>query len=119
MIMLYKQVIALRADIAMSPGKMIAQGAHVAVLASEIAMREKPEDYAAWKLEGHKKIVCKVESVDAIKELENKSRELGIPCATIADFGLTELEPGTITAIAIGPALATSINPVTKKLKLL
>ena len=42
-----------------------------------------------------------------------------LPCALIKDAGRTQIEPGTITALGIGPALESDIDKYTKDLKLL
>ena len=52
-----------------------------------------------------------------IKSLKAKKAKL--PCAIIKDAGHTQLEPGTITALAIGPAEEDVIDKITKNLKLL
>jgi PTH2 family peptidyl-tRNA hydrolase len=117
--MLYKQVLAIRTDLGMSPGKAIAQAAHVSVLAALKAKESDPDNFKAWLDEGYMKIACKVRSLEELKALEKAANESGLPHAVVVDFGRTELEPGSMTAIAIGPALATDVNPVTGKLKLM
>jgi len=116
--MKYKQVLILRADLHMSPGKAAAQAAHAAVSALEIARKTKPEWVKAWLNEGQRKIVLKVKSKDEIVQLKKEADLRGLPNAIIEDMGLTELPPGTITALGIGPAPADLIDPLTRHLKL-
>ncbi len=118
-VMKYKQVIVMRTDLGMSKGKSIAQGAHVSVGAALLAFDVTREVFQKWMEEGHTKIVCKVRSLEEIRRLEHLSVEKGIPCDVIEVLGRTEIEAGTVTAIAIGPALVADIDQITKKLKLL
>jgi len=115
----YKQVIVVRTDIEMSVGKTAAQVAHAAVSAAEEAREEKPEWLREWLKEGQKKVVLQAASLDELLRLEEKARELGLPTALITDRGLTELEPGTVTCLAIGPAPSDIVDRVTGHLKLL
>lgn len=117
--MLYKQIIVIRADLNMTIGKMVVQGAHVSGDASDFAKTLNPTTWSAWKAEGQKKVVCKANSLEELNMLEVVALNLGLPAASIRDFGLTELQPGTKTALAIGPAKNEDIDPVTKHLKLL
>ena len=115
----YKQVIAVRTDINMSKGKLAAQVGHAAVSAAEQARRRKPEWWKEWMNEGQCKIVVKVKDEEELKRLEREAIELDIPTALICDRGLTELPPGTVTCLGIGPAPSTLIDKVTGKLPLL
>jgi len=111
-----KQCIVVRADLKLSKGKIAVQAAHAALLAYEKAdhrIRER------WKKEGQKKVALQVESERELLELKKKCEDLGIPCALVVDAGLTEVPPGTITALGIGPDVTEKIEKVTGNLRLL
>ncbi|MEM2337498.1 MAG: peptidyl-tRNA hydrolase Pth2 [Candidatus Bathyarchaeia archaeon] len=115
----YKQVIVFRADLKMSKGKMAAQASHAAVSAAEEARKHSKEWFRAWMEEGQCKIVVKVKSEKELLDLERKAKEIGLPCALIIDRGLTEIPPGTITCLGIGPAPTDQVDKITGKLPLL
>ncbi|MBA7593981.1 hypothetical protein ES703_00917 [subsurface metagenome] len=115
----YKQVIVVRADLEMSPGKLATQVAHGAVVAFERARKKHREWAEAWLNEGQKKVVVKVASEQELRRLQKRAEELGIPAELIQDAGLTELPPSTTTVLAIGPALNEVVDPLTSNLPLL
>jgi len=117
----YKQCIIVRSDIKMGKGKLAAQVAHAAVEAV-LKCLENPrwrQWLREWINEGQKKIVLKVSSLDELEKLEKIALELGLPTAKIVDAGKTQLPPGTVTALAIGPAPSDLIDRITRGLKLL
>lgn len=114
----FKQSIVIRDDIKMSRGKIAAQAAHAAVAAAELARKTYPEWYEKWLEEGQKKVVLKVSSEKELLELYEKAKK-NLPAVVIRDMGLTEIPPGTITAIAIGPAPEKLVDDVTGHLPLL
>jgi len=114
----YKQVIILRSDLKMSCGKAAAQACHASLTASEEARRRRPSWWKAWMREGQRKIVLRVDSEEELLEKETEAKESGIPSALISDMGLTELPPGTITALGIGPAPERLIDKITGNLPL-
>jgi PTH2 family peptidyl-tRNA hydrolase len=115
----YKQVIAVRTDLGMSKGKTAVQVAHGSVSAAERARVTKQEEWRAWVREGQKKVAVKVTSEEEIMELRRLAITEGLPHAIIRDAGMTELPPGTLTVIGIGPAKAEAVDKVTSELKLL
>lgn len=112
----YKQVIVVRSDVDMSPAKLAVQVAHASLSA---AWKSEKKILAAWGKEGEKKVVLAVKDKKSLLELENKCKELKLPCALISDAGLTELSSGTVTCLGIGPDKEEKINKVTGALPLM
>ncbi|MEZ0345513.1 MAG: peptidyl-tRNA hydrolase Pth2 [Infirmifilum sp.] len=114
-----KQVIVIRRDLNMGKGKLVAQGAHAAVSAYLEAEKQRPEWCKAWIESGQKKIVVRVDSLEELLRIYEEAKRSELPVVLITDMGLTQLEPGTVTALGIGPAPASLIDRITGKLKLL
>ncbi len=115
----YKQVIAVRTDLGMSRGKMAVQVAHGAISAAEKTRISHQEIWRAWFREGQKKVAVRVASEEEIMELRRLAIMESLPFAIIRDAGMTELPPGTVTVIGIGPAKSEDVDKVTGDLKLL
>ncbi|WIV66216.1 peptidyl-tRNA hydrolase Pth2 [Natrialbaceae archaeon AArc-T1-2] len=111
-----KQAIVARTDVGMGEGKLAAQVAHASLSAYETA-----DDRARrrWKDGGQKKIVLKATSERDLHELSELADREGIPNALVRDAGHTQLEPGTVTALAVGPADEQAVDRVTGDLSLL
>jgi len=115
----YKLVIVIRTDLKMTLGKTAAQAGHAAVSAAEKTRKEHPRWWRSWMEEGQCKIVVKVDSEESLLNVEEEAKASGLPSEIISDMGLTELKPGTKTALGIGPAPSILIDKVTRKLPLL
>ena len=105
-----KQVIAARSDLGMGRGKLAAQVAHASLMAFEDADERTRR---AWKGDGQKKVVVKVNGESALFELADAAQRAGLPNAVVRDAGHTELEPGTVTALAVGPGRDEDVDRVT------
>lgn len=114
----YKLVIAVRHDIELSPGKLAAQAAHAAVMASLDAKAKTAKWFASWIKEGQKKVIVKVMDLAEIKELEMHAKRLKLVTAIVEDAGMTELPPGTVTCLGIGPGPNNIVDQVTGHLPL-
>jgi len=114
----YKQVIVFCSDLRLSKGKIAAQAGHAAVSAGEEARKHRKKWWEPWIAEGQCKIAVKVKSEKELLELEKQAKELALPCALIVDKGLTEIPPGTITCLGIGPAPSEIVDKLTGMLPL-
>jgi len=114
-----KQVIVVRSDLKMGKGKLAVQAAHASLSAAEEASARRSGWYDEWKSEGQAKIVVKVQNEEELQELYKVARAAKLPAALIQDKGLTQVEPGTVTCLGIGPGPDEQLDRVTGKLKLL
>jgi peptidyl-tRNA hydrolase, PTH2 family len=112
----YKQCILVREDLKLPKGKMCVQVAHASISAHEWA---KPGAQEAWKRDGQKKIVLKVNSLQELFQYKEDARRMDIPTALIQDAGLTTVPPGTITALGMGPAESAVLDKIVGQLKLM
>jgi PTH2 family peptidyl-tRNA hydrolase len=110
-----KQAIVARTDIGMGTGKLAAQVAHASLSAYENAGSSAQNE---WKSEGQKKIVLKGSGEKQLQQLADKARREGLPYALVRDAGHTQLEPGTVTALAVGPGTENVVDKVTGDLSL-
>ncbi len=114
-----KQVIIVRKDLKLSKGKTAVQVAHASLGAYERAFKTRKNYIEDWEREGQKKVVLSIDTLEEMEELRKKAMALKLPTCLIQDAGLTELEPGTTTALAIGPAPEAEIDKVTGQLETL
>lgn len=112
-------MILVRADLEMTLGKACAQAAHASLGSAEEAVKTRGAWYNAWKRGGQKKVVLRVEEEEELLRYYEEAKKAGLPCFLVRDAGLTELPPGTITALGIGPAPAGCVDKITGGLRLL
>lgn len=110
-----KQAILARRDLGMGEGKLAAQVAHASLLAYE---RASESARTAWKQDGQTKVVLRVESETELFAIKEEAEAAGLPTGLVRDAGRTQLEPNTVTTLAIGPAAADAVDAVTGDLSL-
>jgi PTH2 family peptidyl-tRNA hydrolase len=111
-----KQAIIIRTDLKMGKGKIASQCAHASIAAF---LKSKVKEREEWINEGMKKIILKASSEKELMNLFNSAKKEKLPSELIYDAGLTQIEPGSVTALGIGPADDSKIDKITGKLKLL
>jgi len=114
-----KQAIVVRTDLKMGKGKLATQVAHASLLAAEIVRKRNERKFTGWMLKGGKKVVLKVRSLEELMEVKREAEKRGLAVALVEDAGLTQLEPGTVTCLGIGPESEEAVDGVTSHLKLL
>ncbi len=118
----YKQAIVVRRDLQMGRGKAAAQAAHASCEAVfqilDSRRREWREWLEAWRATGQKKVVLRVDSLDELREVYRRAVAEGLPASIVQDAGHTQLPPGTVTAVAVGPAPEELVDRITGRLKL-
>ncbi|MFX1446115.1 MAG: peptidyl-tRNA hydrolase Pth2 [Promethearchaeota archaeon] len=115
----YKQVILIRTDLGMSTGKKCAQACHASVSASDLVRVKNKKVWKQWKNTGQKKVVLKVNSKEQLQDLFMLFQKQNFYCFLVKDAGLTQLTPGTSTALGVGPVSSIEIDKITGDLKLL
>ena len=112
-------VIVMRNDLKMSKGKIAAQAAHAAVNCAFASKKKDPKNFDKWMSEGQKKVVVKVNSEKELFEIKSIADAAGLINSVITDAGRTEIAPGTVTCLGIGPAPESAVDKVTGDLTML
>lgn len=115
----YKQVILIRTDLKMGTGKKCAQSCHASVSASDLVRINNKAIWKNWKNSGQKKVILKTNTIEELMEVVAKLEKENLSYFLVKDAGLTQLPPGTTTALGIGPALSQDIDKITSDFKLL
>ncbi len=113
---MWKQVMVVRSDLKLSKGKIAAQVAHASL---ESYKKSSSEDQIEWEAWGSKKVVLKVDGLRELITLQKAASKARVPNALIKDAGKTEVEPGTVTVLGIGPCDEDEIDRITSHLSML
>ncbi|KAG6544698.1 hypothetical protein Mapa_013888 [Marchantia paleacea] len=115
-----KMVFVVRLDLKMGAGKIASQCAHAAVGSYEECLsRGQRLLLRKWEDCGQPKIVVTCRNQHEMNELRAKAERAGLPCFTVADAGRTQVAAGSKTVLSIGPGAKTTIDNVTRHLRLL
>jgi len=116
----HKMVFVVRNDLGMGKGKIAAQCSHAAVMCYQTAHISDPVNLDIWEATGQTKICIKCDGGEGeLKILQKKAKALGVVNAIVRDAGHTQVDPGTITVLGLGPAPVSTIDEITSHLKLL
>lgn len=119
MVDIIKMVIAVRKDLDMGKGKMAAQVAHAAVSCALKAEKNDKKTFREWVKTGQRKVVIRVDNLDALMNLQREVSLKGMTNMIITDAGYTQIAPGTVTCLGIGPVKESDIDPITGEFPLL
>lgn len=117
----YKFAIVIRTDLDMGKGKIAAQVGHAVGTMSHTNMlvQPVPETYDSWYHEGQRKVVLKVQTEAELLRLAESAAKSGLDVYYVRDAGRTQVEPGSLTCIGVGPAKQPEVDKVVGGLKLL
>ena len=111
-----KQVILVREDLGMPPGKLAAQVAHASV---ECVLKSDSGTIQTWKKEGMTKIILGVRDKQHLLLKMRQVKTEKLVHALIEDAGRTFFTEPTVTCLGIGPDKDERIDKVTGNLKTL
>ncbi len=115
-----KVVVVVRGELRLTPGKAAVQVAHAAVeLYRQAVERSDRRIVRRWLSTGEKKIALVAPTLSELEALARTAEARGLPTVWIRDAGLTEVAPGTVTCLGIGPAASSELDRVTGHLELL
>mmetsp|Transcript_19657 Transcript_19657/g.33037 ORF Transcript_19657/g.33037 Transcript_19657/m.33037 type:complete len:274 (+) Transcript_19657:290-1111(+) len=110
-----KVVILVPMDVPMSAGKLAAQCAHAAVGHYRLASARRLDWLGAWEATGEKTIVLALDNSQMVPAIIEKAHNFLLLTHIVQDAGNTEVQPGTVTCIAIGGPV-NLVDMVTGKL---
>jgi len=114
-----KMYLILNGSLGMTKGKMVAQASHACLKIffdhmdydntvglegyRHVFITCMNDDMRAWKEGAFAKISLKAPDEGTMEFLVRQAERNGIATAEIRDNGVTQVEPGSLTAVAIGP----------------
>ena len=125
-----KLVLVVRSDLDMGKGKVAAQCSHAALKALRRLQQGGAGDgadaarlralRAAWEGSGEKIVVVRGDGgLEQLEALSDQAQRKGLLASVIRDAGRTQVEPGSLTVLAVGPDEEDRVDDVTGHLKLL
>jgi len=113
-----KMVLVVRTDIGMGKGKACAQCAHAAVACYKDGLKKTPRFVKQWEMFGQTKVTLKADSPETLDTIKEKAERLGLVALEIRDAGRTQIDPGTVTVLGVGPGPSDLVDQITGHLKL-
>ena len=110
-------VLIARKDLKMSEGKLAVQCSHAAVTCTLNARKSHARLVERWKNGGARKICLRADDLETLQRLAGQAQAAGLVTTLVKDAGHTEVPPGTITVLGIGPAPRRAIDALVSDLK--
>ncbi len=107
----------VRSDLNLSIGKTAVQCSHAAVECSRLARKSYSRIFERWRSNGSRKVVLKVDDLHHLLDLQELANQATIITHIVSDAGLTEVEPGTLTVLGIGPCPNRSLDAICGELE--
>lgn len=114
-----KMIVVVRTDLGMGKGKIAAQCGHGVLANYKHALAYTPQLLRRWEMGGQPKIVVKCDSEEKLVSLMEVCRGCGVNAHAIRDAGRTQIAAGSMTVLAVGPGLISTVSELTGHLKLM
>ncbi|NCG00933.1 MAG: aminoacyl-tRNA hydrolase [Euryarchaeota archaeon] len=110
-------VFIARHDLKMSAGKLAVQCSHAAVSCTMNARKTHARLVERWRNAGARKICLRADDLATLQRLAGQAQVAGLVTYLVKDAAHTEVPPGTITVLGIGPAPRRAIDALVSELK--
>tara|TARA_B100001109_G_scaffold67375_1_gene54921 strand:+ start:78 stop:419 length:342 start_codon:yes stop_codon:yes gene_type:complete len=110
-------VLVARKDLNLSSGKLAVQCAHAATSCTLIAHKTEKRLFERWKNSGARKVCLQVDDLQSLQMIAGQAQASNLITHIVKDSGHTEVPPGTITVVGIGPGPRRSIDVIVQDLK--
>ena len=87
------------------------------IAAAQYSRDHDPITFDLWQEFGEPVIVVRANTKEELEEAHSRAHARSVPVFPIRDAGRTEVDPGTLTVLAVGPGPAPRIDQVTGKLR--
>jgi PTH2 family peptidyl-tRNA hydrolase len=116
----FKMVLVANLSLKMGVGKLAAQVGHAVLALYQFleSQQDRKHEIDQWQNFGAKKIVLKGTDTQHLLDLKQKAMEQHIPNTMVHDAGRTQIDPGSLTILALF-GRSKEVDCVTGKLKLL
>ena len=114
-----KLVLVVNEELGMTAGKIAAQCCHACLGVWKKLWRRRDPVLRVWEEGGQPKVTLQVSDEEAMLELYQRAKQIGVPTYIVVDAGRTQVAPNSRTVMAVGPASEKEVNEVTGRLKLL
>ncbi|KAJ1445250.1 peptidyl-tRNA hydrolase [Pelagophyceae sp. CCMP2097] len=102
----------------MKPGKMAAQCCHAALGAYKRGIKKHANAVHHWAVTGQAKVCLKMPTQGEMLDLRGRLKAAGINYYLVEDAGRTQVAPGSLTVLGVGPAPVKVLDKFTRDLKL-